>query len=156
MLYSKYKAFGGVLLRSDLRKARLLMGRAIIKSYKEDWLPNKKQIDRIIEDMVMSGNWLDENRVQGGDRVPAAEKLLQIKENNREYIGLVRKIERMAIILKGLNDEQLQIVECSHWQGVPVYEVAKQLHLSQDSVYKKIRAIEERVGAEWSGESEEE
>ena len=47
ILYSKYKAFGGVLLRSDLRKARLLMGRAIIKSYKEDWLPNKQALEDI-------------------------------------------------------------------------------------------------------------
>ena len=139
-------------MRSDLRKARLLMGRAIIKSYKEDWLPNKKQIDRIIEDMVMSGNWLDENRVQGGDRVPAAEKLLQIKENNREYIGLVRKIERMAKILEGMTDEQRAIMESYHWKGVPWYEVAKILAVSRDTAYRRIYEIEEYVGAKWEGD----
>ena len=143
-------------MRSDLRKARLLMGRAIIKSYKEDWLPNKKQIDRIIEDMVMSGKWLDENRVQGGDRVPAAEKLLQIKENNREYIGLVRKIERMAKILEGMTEEQRAIMESYHWKGVPWYECAKRLNVSQKTFYRRVDQIDEKVGAEWSGESVDE
>ena len=143
-------------MRSDLRKARLLMGRAIIKSYKEDWLPNKKQIDRIIEDMVMSGNWLDENRVQGGDRVPAAERLLQIKENNREYIGLVRKIERMAKILEGMTEEQRAIMESYHWKGVPWYECAKRLNVSQKTFYRRVDQIDEKVGAEWSGESVDE
>ena len=132
-------------MRSDLRKARLLMGRAIIKSYKEDWLPNKKQIDRIIEDMVMSGKWLDENRVQGGDRVPAAEELLQIKENNREYVGLVRKIERMAKILEGMNDEQLAIMESYHWKGVPWYECAKMLNKSQTTFFDAVYRVEEKV-----------
>jgi DNA-directed RNA polymerase specialized sigma24 family protein len=132
------------------------MGRAIIKSYKEDWLPNKKQIDRIIEDMVMSGNWLDENRVQGGDRVPAAEKLLQIKENNREYIGLVRKIERMAKILEGMTEEQRAIMESYHWKGVPWYECAKRLNVSQKTFYRRVDQIDEKVGAEWSGESVDE
>ena len=61
-----------------------MMGRAIIKSYKEDWLPNKKKIDRIIEDMVLSGKWLDADMVQGGDKIPAGERLIQMKENNRE------------------------------------------------------------------------
>ena len=139
-------------MRSDLRKARLLMGRAIIKSYKEDWLPNKKQIDRIIEDMVMSGKWLDENRVQGGDRVPAAERLLQIKENNREYIGLVRKIERMAKILEGMTEEQRAIIESYHWKGVPWYECAKRLHMSHMTFYRRVDEIDEKVGAEWSNE----
>ena len=139
-------------MRSDLRKARLLMGRAIIKSYKEDWLPNKKQIDRIIEDMVMSGKWLDEIRVQGGDRVPAAEKLLQIKENNREYIGLVRKIERMAKILEGMTDEQRAIMESYHWKGVPWYECAKMFNKSQTAFFKAVYRIEETAGAKWEGE----
>jgi hypothetical protein len=139
-------------MRSDLRKARLLMGRAIIKSYKEDWLPNKKQIDRIIEDMVLSGKWLDETRVQGGDRVPAAEKLLQIKENNREYLGLVRKIERMAKILEGMSDEQLAIMESYHWKGVPWYECAKRLNKSQTAFFKAVYRIEETAGAKWEGE----
>jgi hypothetical protein len=139
-------------MRSDLRKARLLMGRAIIKSYKEDWLPNKKQIDRIIEDMVLSGKWLDETRVQGGDRVPAAEKLLQIKENNREYLGLVRKIERMAKILEGMSDEQLAIMDSYHWKGVPWYECAKMLNKSQTAFFKAVYRIEETAGAKWEGE----
>lgn len=143
-------------MRSDLRKARLLMGRAIIKSYKEDWLPNKKQIDRIIEDMVMSGKWLDENRVQGGERVPAAEKLLQIKENNREYICLVRKIERMAKILEGMTDEQRAIMESYHWKGVPWYECAKILNKSQTTFFDAVYRLEEKVGARWENDDVDE
>ena len=143
-------------MRSDLRKARLLMGRAIIKSYKEDWLPNKKQIDRIIEDMVMSGKWLDENRVQGGDRVPAAEKLLQIKENNREYIELVRKIERMAKILEGMTEEQRAIIESYHWKGVPWYECAKRLNKSQTTFFDAVYRVEETVGACWENDDVDE
>ena len=143
-------------MRSDLRKARLLMGRAIIKSYKEDWLPNKKQIDRIIEDMVMSGNWLDENRVQGGDRVPAAEKLLQIKENNREYIGLVRKIERMAKILEGMTEEQRVIMESYHWKGVPWYECAKLVCKGRSAFFDSVYALEEKVGARWENDDVDE
>jgi hypothetical protein len=129
-----------------------MMGRAVIKSYKEDWLPNKKQIDRIIEDMVMSGKWLQDDIVQGGEKVPAAERLLQIKENNREYISLVRKIERMAKILEGMSDEQILIVESYHWKGVPWYECAKVVCKSRTRFFDSIYRIEEFVGAKWEGD----
>lgn len=139
-------------MRQDLRRARLLMGRALIKSYKEDWLPEKHKIDRIIEDMVMSGHWLEPDHVQGGEKVPAAERLLQIKENNREYRSLVLRIEKMARILDSMTDEQRAIVDSYHWRGVPWYEVAKQLHKERQTFYNAVYRIEETVGSEWVGD----
>lgn len=151
-----FKRGGGESLRQDLRRARLLMGRALIKSYKEDWLPEKHKIDRILEDMVMSGHWLEPDHVQGGEKVPAAEMLLQIKENNREYRSLVRRIEKMARILDSMTDEQRAIVDSYHWRGVPWYECAKRLNVSQKTFYRRVDQIDEKVGAEWSGESVDE
>lgn len=146
---------GGEKLRQDLRRARLLMGRALIKSYKEDWLPEKHKIDRIIEDMVMSGHWLEPDHVQGGEKIPAGEMLLQIKENNREYRSLVRRIEKMAMILDSMTDEQRAIVDSYHWRGVPWYEVAKMISSSRDTTYRRIYELEEYVGARWDGEEGE-
>jgi hypothetical protein len=143
---------GGERLRQDLRRARLLMGRALIKSYKEDWLPEKHKIDRIIEDMVMSGHWLEPDHVQGGEKVPAAEMLLQIKENNREYRSLVLRIEKMARILDSMTDEQRAIVDSYHWKGVPWYECAKILNKSQTAFFKAVYRIEETAGAKGEGE----
>ena len=132
------------------------MGRALIKSYKEDWLPEKRKIDRIIEDMVMSGHWLEPDPVQGGEKIPAGEMLLQIKENNREYRSLVRRIEKMAMILDSMTDEQRAIVDSYHWRGVSWYECAKRLNVSQKTFYRRVDQIDEKVGAEWSGESVDE
>jgi len=146
---------GGERLRQDLRRARLLMGRALIKSYKEDWLPEKRKIDRIIEDMVMSGHWLEPDPVQGGEKIPAGEMLLQIKENNREYRSLVRRIKKMAMILDSMTDEQRAIVDSYHWRGVPWYECAKQLHKEKQTFYDHVYRIEEKVGSEWGGDDDE-
>jgi len=129
-----------------------MMGRAIIKSYKEDWLPNKKKIDRIIEDMVLSGKWLDTDMIQGGDKIPAGERLIQMKENNREYRALVTKIERMAKIMNGMSEEQLAILETYHWQGVPWYECAKLLNKGQTSFFESVYRVEGLVGAKWEGD----
>jgi len=150
-----FKRGGGERLRQDLRRARLLMGRALIKSYKEDWLPEKHKIDRIIEDMVMSGHWLEPDHVQGGEKVPAAEMLLQIKENNREYRSLVLRIEKMARILDSMTDEQRAIVDSYHWRGVPWYECAKRLCIEGRTFYDRLNAIETTVGAKWEGDDEE-
>lgn len=136
-------------MRQDLRRARILMGRALIKSYKEDWLPEKHKIDRIIEDMVMSGHWLEPDHVQGGEKVPAAEMLLQIKENNREYRSLVLRIEKMARILDSMTDEQRAIVDSYYWRGVPWYEVAEVLCFSRTTFHRKKYEIEEYIGREW-------
>lgn len=136
-------------MRQDLRRARILMGRALIKSYKEDWLPEKHKIDRIIEDMVMSGHWLEPDHVQGGEKVPAAERLLQIKENNREYRSLVLRIEKMARILDSMTDEQRAIVDSYYWRGVPWYEVAEVLCFSRTTFHRKKYEIEEYIGREW-------
>lgn len=141
-------------MRQDLRRARLMNGRALIKSYKEDWIPNKKQIDRIIEDMVMSGHWVEPDPVQGGEKIPAAEMLLQIKENNREYRSLVKRIEKMAHILDSMTDEQRAIVDSYHWRGVPWYECAKRLSMSHMTFYRRVDEIDEKVGALWSGDED--
>ena len=139
-------------MRQDLRRARLLMGRALIKSYKEDWLPEKRKIDRIVEDMVMSGHWLEPDPVQGGEKIPAGEMLLQIKENNREYRSLVRRIEKMAMILDSMTDEQRAIVDSYHWRGVPWYECAKILNNSRTTFFDAVYRVEEKVGARWEND----
>lgn len=139
-------------MRQDLRRARLLLGRALIKSYREDWIPEKKKIDRIIEDMVSSTHWMEADPVQGGEKTPAGELLLQIKENNREYSALVRKIEKMAQIISTLTDEQRKIIDAYHWRGLPWYECAKILYKGQTTFFKAVYRVEEAVGALWYGE----
>lgn len=142
-------------MRRDLRRAKLLMGRALLKSYKEDWLPHKEKVDRMIENIVLSSHWIDSVIVQGSDRLTAQERLIAIKESDRDYRTLVRRIEKMARILDGLSDEQRAIVDCHHWRGIPWYEIARQLSKSKQTFYDHVYRIEEHVGSEWNGEDED-
>jgi len=132
-----------------LRNARVLMGRALIAAYKDRWIPRKREVDKIIEEMVMGGKWLKEDMVQGGDVIPPQEVLLHLKENNKNYIALLSNIEKMERIIESLTDEQVFILEEHFWRGIPWYEVADVISVSRTTFFRKKYDIEEYVGAHW-------
>lgn len=132
-----------------LRKSFLLLGRALIKSYREDWLDSRHKIDRIIEDIVMETNSLEADRVQGGVKLPSQQRMLEIKEKNKEYKRLTHDIEKMESLLCGLTEDQMIIVEMHHWQGIPWYEIAKIICTSRTTFFRIVHEIEETIGILW-------
>ena len=134
---------------NELRKARLILGRALIKAYSEKWIPRKLEVDRIIEEIVLSGKWLKFDIVQGGSPVPPQEMLMILKENSPQYRGLTRNITRMEGIIRNLSEEKRFLLEEFYWRGVPWYEVAEVLCLSRTTFHRKKYEIEEYIGREW-------
>ncbi len=82
------------------------LGNALIKSYFNEWLPEKKRIDKYLEDVVLNSPILKSDRVQGGDHITPQERLLEIKEEHEGYQALVRNIERVEAFLDGLRSER--------------------------------------------------
>mgnify|MGYP001174217580 CR=1 FL=1 len=74
---------------------------------------------------------------------------MEAKRRDREYSGLCRRIEKMAQILDGLNEEQRYILDSFVWRGVPWYEVAKVLNRSKTSFFRAVSDVEEIVGEKW-------
>ena len=131
------------------------LGNALIKSYFHDWLPEKKRIDKCLEDMVLNSPILRSDRVQGGDHVTPQERLLQLKEENEDYQTLSRNIERTEAFLDGLSDGERALVELYYRQEKEFWEISRTLKKDKTDVLKNLFSIQKRLGGFWMGESVE-
>lgn len=136
-------------MNKELKRARLLHGRALIRSYYDDWLPEKKRIDRILEDVVSSLPYLKEDPIQGGEKIPPQERLLQLKEENKEYCELEKNIEKMEKILNGLTEEQKETLSLYYEQGLTMQEISQSIPLSMSTVSRRISSIDGVVISHW-------
>lgn len=142
-------------MNRELTQSLRGLGGALIKSYLSDWLPEKKRIDRYLEDVVLNSPLLKADRVQGGDHITPQERLLQLKEENEDYQTLKNNIERMEAFLDGLSDGERAMVELYYCQGLELGEISFKLKKDQADVLKFIASIQKRLGAFWTGESVE-
>lgn len=136
-------------MKRELKRARLMHGRALIRSYYDDWLPEKKRIDRILEDVVSSLPYLKEDPIQGGEKIPPQERLLQLKEENKAYCELENNIEKMEKILDGLTEEQKEILYLYYEQGLTMQEISQSIPLSMSTVSRRISSIDGVVISHW-------
>ncbi len=136
-------------MKRELKRARLLHGRALIQSYYDDWLPEKKRIDRILEDVVSSLPYLKEDPVQGGEKIPPQERLLRLKEESKEYCELEKNIEKMEKILDGLTEEQKYIVSMYFVHGLLMSDIAESLQKTRPAVSKAMVSIDKYVIDQW-------
>lgn len=136
-------------MNQELKRARLLHGRALIRSYYDDWLPEKKRIDRILEDVVSSLPYLKEDPIQGGEKIPPQERLLQLKEENKAYHELEKNIEKMEKILDGLTEEQKETLYLYYEQGLTMQEISQSIPLSMSTVSRRISSIDGVVISHW-------
>lgn len=136
-------------MNKGLKRARLLHGRALIQSYYDDWLPEKKRIDRILEDVVSSLPYLKEDPIQGGEKIPPQERLLQLKEKNKAYCELEKNIEKMEKILNGLTEEQKETLSLYYEQGLTMQEISQSIPLSMSTVSRRISSIDGVVISHW-------
>ena len=136
-------------MNKELKRARLLHGRALIQSYYNDWLPEKKRIDRILEDVVSSLPYLKEDPIQGGEKIPPQERLLQLKEENKAYCELEKNIEKMEKILEGLTEEQKETLSLYYEQGLTMQEISQSIPLSMSTVSRRISSIDGVVISHW-------
>lgn len=131
------------------------LGDALAKTYFHEWLPEKKRIDRYLENVVLNSPILRMDKVQGGDHVTPQERLLQLKEENEDYQTLSRNIERMEAFLDSLNDDERALVELYYRQEKDFWEISRTLKKDKTDVLKNLFTIQMRLGAFWMGESEE-
>lgn len=131
------------------------LGDALIKSYFNDWLPEKRRIDRYLENVVLNSPILRMDKVQGGDHVTPQERLLQLKEENEGYQILNRNIGRVGAFLDGLGDDERALVELYYRQEKDFWEISRTLKKDKTDVLKNLSSIQMDLGAFWMGESEE-
>ena len=136
-------------MKRELKRARLMHGRALIRSYYEDWLPEKKRIDRFLENVVSSSPYLKEDPIQGGEKIPPQERLLRLKEENKEYCELEKNVEKMKKILNGLTEEQKYIVSMYFDHGLLMSEIAETLQKTRPAVSKAMASIDKYVIDQW-------
>ena len=137
-------------MKRELKRARLMHGRALIRSYYEDWLPEKKRIDRFLENVVSSSPYLKEDPIQGGEKIPPQERLLRLKEENKEYCELEKNVEKMRKILNGLTEEQKYIVSMYFDHGLLMSEIAETLQKTRPAVSKAMASIDKYVIDRWA------
>lgn len=138
----------------ELTRSLRGLGDALIKSYFNDWLTEKKRIDKCLEDMVLNSPILRMDKVQGGDHITPQERLLQLKEENEDYRTLSCNIERMEAFLDGLNGDERAMVDLHYCQGLGFWEISFKLKKERGDVLKNFSSIQKRLGAFWMGESE--
>lgn len=136
-------------MKRELKRARLMHGRALIRSYYDDWLPEKKRIDRFLENIVSSSPYLKEDPIQGGEKIPPQERLLRLKEENKEYCELEKNVEKMKKILNGLTEEQKYIVSMYFVHGLLMSEIAETLQKTRPAVSKAMVSIDKYVIDQW-------
>jgi DNA-directed RNA polymerase specialized sigma24 family protein len=134
-------------MNKEMSKALTALGAALLRSYKEEWEPKLKLIDRFAEDVVSIGSWNFAGKVQGGEPLHQPELFMIVKENSRDYREVSAKIEKLEKILSTLSEEEISIIEFYHWKGIEVSEIAKIVHMEPRSVYRRIRTSELKVGS---------
>lgn len=153
--FSIQKRERGFSMNQEMTRSLRGLGNALIKSYFHDWLPEKKRIDRYLENVVLNSPILRMDKVQGGDHITPQERLLQLKEENEGYQALSRNIERMEAFLDSLNDDERALVELYYCQGLGLGEISFKLKKDQADVLKNLSSIQKRLGGFWTGESVE-
>jgi hypothetical protein len=123
-------------MNQEMRRSLRGLGDALIKSYFNEWLTEKKRIDKYLENAVLNSPILRSDRVQGGDHTTPQERLLQLKEENRGYRSLVRNIERMEAFLDGLNGDERAMVDLHYCQGLGFWEISFKLKKERGDVLK--------------------
>ncbi len=130
------------------------LGDALLKTHFHDWLPEKKRIDKYLENVVLDSPILKADRVQGGDHITPQERLLQLKEEHEGYRTLSRNIGRVGAFLDGLSDDERAMVDLHYCQGLEFWEISFKLKKERGDVLKNLFTIQMRLGAFWMGESE--
>lgn len=131
------------------------LGDALIKTYFHEWLPEKKRIDRYLENVVLNSPVLKSDRVQGGDHITPQERLQEIKEEHEGYQTLSRDIARAEAFLGGLSDDERALVDLHYRQKKDPWEISRTLKKDKTDVMKNLFSIQKRLGGFWTGESEE-
>lgn len=144
----------GFYMNREMTRSLRGLGDALIKSYFNDWLTEKKRIDRYLENVVLNSPILRMDKVQGGDHITPQERLLQLKEENEDYQTLKINIERMEAFLDGLGDDERALVELYYRQEKDFWEISRTLKKDKTDVLKNLSSIQKRLGALWMGESE--
>lgn len=118
---------------------RLLMGNALLRSYKEDWTSRTRDIDSFVDELSRT--------------VPgiSPEELTRAKEGSARYKRLSKDIKRMEEILAGMTEEQLSIIDLYHWNGGSVEVLAEIFSTTPRTMYRWIDAIDKKVWIEWYG-----
>lgn len=118
---------------------RLLMGNALLRSYKEDWTPRTRDIDSFVDELSRT--------------VPGItpEELTRAKEGSARYKRLSKDIKRMEEILAGMTEEQLSIIDLYHWNGDSVEVLAEIFSTTPRTMYRWIDAIDKKVWIGWYG-----
>ncbi len=142
-------------MNRELTQSLRGLGDALIKSYFHDWLPEKKRIDRYLENVVLNSPILRMDKVQGGDHITPQERLLQLKEENEDYQTLSRNIERMEAFLDGLSDDERALISLHYCQGLEFGEISLKFKKERGDVLKNLFSIQMRLGCFWTGESVE-
>ncbi len=141
-------------MNRELAQSLRGLGDALLKTHFHDWLPEKKRIDRYLENVVLNSPILRSDPIQGGDHVTPQERLLQLKEENEDYQTLSRNIERMEAFLDGLGDDELTLIDLYYWQEKDFWEISFKLKKDRTDVMKTLFSIQGRLGGFWTGESE--
>lgn len=118
---------------------RLLMGNALLRSYKEDWTPRTRDIDSFVDELSRT--------------VPGItpEELTRAKEGSASYRRLSRDIKKMEEILADMTEEQLFIIDFYHWGAHSVDELAEIFSTTPRTMYRWIDAIDKKVWVGWFG-----
>lgn len=141
-------------MNQEMTRSLRGLGDALAKTYFNDWLTEKKRIDRYLENVVLNSPILRMDKVQGGDRITPQERLLEIKEEHAGYQSLVCNIERMEGFLDDLNDDERAMVDLHYCQGLEFWEISFKLKKERGDVLKNLFSIQKRLGCFWMGESE--
>lgn len=142
-------------MNQEMTRSLKKLGAALLKTHFHDWLPEKKRIDKYLENVVLDSPILKADRVQGGTHITPQERLLQLKEENEDYQTLSRNIERMEGFLDGLGDDERALVDLHYRQGLDPWEISFKLKKDRSDVLKNLSSIQKRLGGLWMGESEE-
>jgi DNA-directed RNA polymerase specialized sigma24 family protein len=148
------KSERGFFMNRELTQTLRGLGDALIKTYFHEWLPEKKRIDRYLENMVLNSPILRMDKVQGGDHIPPQERLQEIKDEHKGYQTLSRNIERMEAFLDGLSDDERALISLHYCQGLEFGEISLKFKKERGDVMKNFSSIQKRLGAFWVGESE--
>lgn len=118
---------------------RLLMGNALLRSYKEDWTPRTRDIDSFVDELSRT--------------VPGItpEELTRAKEGSASYRRLSRDIKKMEEILADMTEDQMSIIGFYHWNGVSVEVLAEIFSTTPRTMYRWIDAIDKKVWIGWYG-----
>jgi hypothetical protein len=139
VVYYIQKTPGRCDVSNGEKNFRLLMGSALLRSYKSNWLARIADIDSFVEELSRTVTGID------------PEALTCAKEKSERYRQLSRDVKRMDKILADMTEDQMFIIGFYHWSGHSVEELAEIFSTTPRTMYRWIDAIDKKVYIGWSG-----